>query len=67
MIRIQNNPHLFRDADSKGIINTDIASLQEHRNRRKFAMDMNTINSEITGMKNDINDIKTLLHALLNK
>ena len=67
MMRVENHPHLYRDADSKGIINTDIASLQEHRNKRKMTQDIVTINNDINDLKNDMSEIKNLLQILLNK
>lgn len=66
MIQVRDNPHLFRDANSKGIINTDLASLQEHRNKRKISQDILDINNDINNMKEDISEIKYLLKLLVN-
>jgi len=67
MIQVKDNPHLFRDSNSKGIVNTDYAALQEHRNKRKVTQDILNINNEINTIKEDIDEVKHLLRLLINK
>lgn len=74
MIQVENNPHLLRDVNSKGIINTDISALNEHRNRRKLMenvvvvnQEINTIKSQVNNITQDLTDIKQLLALLTQK
>ena len=62
---VKENVNLQRDSYSKGIVNTDLAALNEYRQKRKIINDVNTTTERITKLENDIGDIKEMLVQLL--
>lgn len=64
MIRVEGHPNLYRDERSGAIINCDSVAYNQY---------VNSLNSrdsqkrEIDNIKNDINEIKSLLKQLLEK
>jgi hypothetical protein len=62
---VRENVNLQRDSYSKGIINTDLAALNEYKQKRKMLSDVNTNAERITKLENDIGDIKNMLVQLL--
>lgn len=63
--KVEDNFNLYRDGYSKAIINTDISSLNEHKQRRKLANEVHSNNDRIDRLENDISDIKNMLIQLL--
>ena len=64
MIRVEGHPNLYRDEASGAIINCDSVAYNQYVNSlhsRDFQK------KEIDNMKNDINEIKSLLKQLLEK
>lgn len=63
MIPVEGHPSLYRDEDTGAIVNFDNVSYNQY---------MNSVNNrdnqkkELDQMKNDINEIKSLLKELLN-
>lgn len=64
MIPVKGHPNLYRDENSGAIINCDNNSYNQYMNSLN-----NRINQkqEIDQIKNDINEIKSLLVELLNQ
>jgi succinate dehydrogenase/fumarate reductase-like Fe-S protein len=58
-VPINEHPSLIRDKKSKALINTDIAALNEYKNKKKLVEDVNEL-------KQEMSDIKHLLHQLVN-
>jgi hypothetical protein len=64
MIRVEGHKNLYRDEKSGAIINCDTASYNKYVN---MLQQKELQKSEIERMKNDIDEIKSLLKELLNK
>ena len=63
MIKVEGHPHLYRDEKSGAIINCDSMGYNQYVNSlRQKELQKN----ELDKMKDDINEIKTLLKALSN-
>jgi len=60
--KIKDNETLVRDAESNAVLNTDLTSLEKYRMRREIE---NNREREIQKMRDDINDIKSLLTQLI--
>ena len=71
MLKVLNHNNLVRDPVSKAIINIDTAGLEaynkkkEELRKRNAQLDQNT--QAITELKNDMEQIKSMLILLLNK
>jgi hypothetical protein len=51
LIPVNEHPSLLRDKNSKALINTDIAALNEYKNKKKMAEDVDTLKKEIQELK----------------
>ena len=51
LISVTDHPGLLRDINSKALINTDIAALNEYKNKKKMAEDVDTLKKEIQELK----------------
>jgi hypothetical protein len=71
-LKVKDDPHLFRDTESNGIINTNQAEYNEYLRRKKqskFVEEeklltearLNNIESEVSELKQGINQILELL------
>jgi len=65
--KVKDNPELVRDMDSKAILNTNIDSLTAYKRRREKAKEIDQTIGDINTMKQDINDLKTLMQRILDK
>lgn len=57
---IEDNENLVRDKETSAVLNTNNNALQAYKKRREKEM-------EIEKLKDDVNEIKSLLKQLLNK
>jgi hypothetical protein len=64
MIRVEGHKNLYRDENSGAIINCDTTAYNNHVN---MLQQRELQKSEIDRMKNDIDEIKSLLKELINK
>lgn len=64
LVRVEGSPHLYRDVETGAIINKDNSGYQQYINGSQ-----NRINTrkEIEDLKNDVNEIKSLLKELINE
>ena len=70
MNRVKNQSHLYRDSNSKGVVNGSLAALNEHKRNRNQMQKINEIDAmknDINNMKGDMKEIKNLLLHLVNK
>jgi len=69
-LKVEGNPGLVRDSRSKDIILEDQESykvyLNEKRFRERVAQTSNNVETEISQLKQEINEIKSLLHKLVD-
>jgi hypothetical protein len=63
LLKVENEPYLYRDKESKAIITDDKNGLISYRKSRDAALNQK---KEIEEMKTDISDIKLLLNQILN-
>ena len=74
-IQVQTeDPMYVRDIHSKALLNTDYNALQQHRRERvyfqKQQSDINILTSqvnELTGIREEMIEIKTLLREIIKK
>ncbi len=74
-IQVQTeDPRFVRDIHSKALLNTDYNALQQHRRERvyfqKQQSDINILTSqvnELTGIREEMLEIKTLLKEIIKK
>lgn len=58
---IEGQPGFVKDPMSSAILNTDIGALQEYKNKRKQAKQIQSMQNEINMLKEEIATIKTHL------
>jgi len=59
LIPVSDHPSLLRDKNSKALINTDIAALNEYKNKKKLIED-------VSSLKNEVQDLKRLMLELIH-
>ncbi len=68
MIPVKGHPHLYRDEMSGAIVNLDNVSYNNYiENRNSKETQRLTQKAEIEQLKNDVNEIKSLLLELINE
>jgi hypothetical protein len=65
--KVKENPELVRDMDSKAVLNTNVSALQAYKKKREKQQEVNAAIDDINNMKNEINEIKTLMQRILDK
>jgi hypothetical protein len=64
VVKIQDNEDLIRDVSTRAILNSDMSSLEKYRARRNKEREMN---DDVQNLKQDVNEIKSMLRQLLEK
>jgi hypothetical protein len=65
--KVKENPELIRDMESKAVLNTNVSALQAYKKKREKQQEVNAAVDDINNMKNEINEIKTLMQRILEK
>lgn len=69
--KVEGNKNLIRDEETKAILNTNQSEYDNYitlRNIKKSEGErMQQLESDVSNMKNDLNEIKDLLRSLANK
>lgn len=69
--KVEGHSHLLRDSKTNSIINTNMVEYQEYLNRRNVKADENQkiqhLESDVANIKDDLNEIKSLLRSLVNE
>lgn len=66
---IENVNNFEKDRHSRAIVNTDSNALRAYKIQREKMIKFNRISDleiDVTNIKNDIDEIKSLLHQLIN-
>lgn len=63
--KVQDNPDLIRDLETKAILATNKDKFNEHREKREFFKKLMSQGEELNELKHDIAEIKSLLNKLL--
>lgn len=66
LLPLKDFPDFCKDTNSKAILNVNTNSLLERKRKIAQESQTNKTNQEIYELKNDIQEIKTMLAALLN-
>jgi hypothetical protein len=65
--KVKENPELIRDMDSKAVLNTNSTALQAYKKKREKQQEIQSAVEDINNMKQDINELKTLMQRILEK
>jgi len=70
-LKIEGHDNLLRDPNTNSIVNTNMAEYQEYIMRKKSKDEENqkiqTLESDVASMKDDLDEIKILLRILVNE
>tara|TARA_Y100000361_G_C10969682_1_gene243287 strand:- start:116 stop:316 length:201 start_codon:yes stop_codon:yes gene_type:complete len=64
MIRVEGHKHLYRDEKSGAIINYDVNAYSQYKKLKDKKI---SEEEEIKRLRSDIDELKSLLHEVLNK
>ena len=69
-LKVEGHSHLLRDKNTNSIINNNMSEYQEYITRKTTKNEenqkMQNLENDFVNMKDDINEIKSLLRELLN-
>ena len=69
--KIEGHSNLVRDEETKAIINTSMSEynsyLMQKRLKEKENQKLQNLEEDFVSMKNDLDEIKTLLRSLINE
>jgi hypothetical protein len=65
--KVKENPDLIRDMENQAILNTNVDALEAYKKRRKKEIEVSQSLNDINTMKQDINELKTLMQRILEK
>ena len=65
--KVKENPDLVRDMDNQAILNTNMDALEAYKKRRQKEREVSQSLSDINIMKQDINELKSLMQRILEK
>lgn len=66
-LKVRDNKDLVRQAQSNAILNTNLKELNKYKEERDEKMKLKRLADESEQMKNDIQEIKSLLQQLLGQ
>ena len=67
MYKVKEHPTLLRDSRSKAILNTDLLKLNKVKKQRETTITIQTLTQEVNVIKNEFQEIKTLLKQIVAK
>jgi len=69
-LRVEGHNSLLRDPNTNSIINTNMSEYQQYISRRNVKTEedqkLENLESDVTNIKNDLNEIKSLLRSLID-
>ena len=65
--QVEGHPNLYKDTESKVILNCDDSARSRYRIMKEQARKNIKNSSELETLRDEIDEIKSLLHQLLNK
>lgn len=69
--RVEGHSHLIRDQRTNAILNTNMAEYNNYINTKKIKESelkrVETIENDLAGVKEDLNEIKNLLRSLIDE
>ena len=67
MYKVKEHPTLLRDSRSKAILNTDLMEINKMKKERESTITIQTLTQEVNVIKNEFQEIKTLLKQIVAK
>lgn len=67
MIVKTEDSDFLRDQSNYALINNNINAYNLYKQQRKQQSDFNSVQQEIDALKNDMSDIKSMLHILIQR
>jgi hypothetical protein len=64
-LKIENSPDLVKDTRSGAILNTNVRALEAYRKKREKSDKVDKLESEISSLKQNIDELKSLMLAVL--
>jgi hypothetical protein len=65
--KVKDEPGYVRDMQNNAVLNADVSALQAYKRKRNKQKEINDSISDINNMKQDINELKTLMQRILDK
>jgi cell fate (sporulation/competence/biofilm development) regulator YmcA (YheA/YmcA/DUF963 family) len=65
--KVKENPDLVRDLGNQAVLNTNVDALTAYKKRREKAKEIDRTLDDINNIKQDINDLKSLMQRILDK
>jgi hypothetical protein len=65
--KVKDAPGYVRDMQNNAVLNADVSALQAYKRKRNKQKEINDSISDINNMKQDINELKTLMQRILDK
>jgi len=70
-LKVKGHEHLIRNTETNAIINTNKSEYDEYLSRRNSTLKekekIHNLESDVANMKDDLNEIKSLLRSLINE
>jgi len=70
-VKVEGHEGLFRDSNTNSIINRNMTEYQEYVSRKKLKSEedekMKNLESEVSEIKNDLNEIKSMLRSFIKE
>jgi len=63
---VENYSQYQKDSESKAVLNVDKQALSAYKTQRRNFKKTINVNNEIENLKNEMNEIKSLLYQLIN-
>lgn len=64
-LKIENLPDLVKDSRSGAILNTNVKALEAYRKKREKSDKVDRLETEVNSIKQNIDELKSLLLAVL--
>jgi len=66
-LKVKNHTHLVRDSKTKAVLNTDLIRLRKRNEKRNSIVTLDSLTQEVNIIKNDFQEIKSLLKQIVSK
>ena len=62
LYKVEDHPDLVKDMDSKAVLNTNYAALQEYKKKKQLLEEVQSLKDDVQDMKQTLNQILSLLN-----
>jgi cell fate (sporulation/competence/biofilm development) regulator YmcA (YheA/YmcA/DUF963 family) len=66
-VKVKDTPNLIRDMQNQAVLNSDLDGLKAYKLKREKQQEINSAVDDINNIKQDINELKTLMQRILDK